>query len=160
MTEAKRPSPPAYMMNLARMAASRATCPRRSVGAVLAAGGKVLSTGYNGSPPGMEHCFGERCKNHSGHCVNTIHAEANALAQAKSQGDVLYCTDTPCAACLKIALAHNPQIRVVWWRLYEDPDRDQFVQLHGIGERLQMADAFLQEEMLKYLPQMPGERLP
>lgn len=155
-----RPSSHAYMMNLARMAASRATCPRRSVGAILAKDGRVVSTGYNGAPPGMQHCFGDGCKNASGNCVNTIHAEANALLHATMQGDTLYCTDMPCASCLKAALAHNADINVLYWRHYPDADRDQFIELHGIATRVVQADEELNAEMLRFLPSMPGERLP
>lgn len=157
---ANRISIDSYMMNLARLAAARATCPRRSVGAVLVAKGKVISTGYNGAPPGMQHCFGEGCKNASGNCVNTIHAETNCIISATKKGDTLYCTDKPCASCLKTALAHNPEIRIVWWRHYPDLDRDQFVGLHGIEKQLEQVTIFINKEMLEYLPPMPDERQP
>ena len=155
-----RPTLHAYMMNLARMAASRATCPKRSVGAILARDGRIVSTGYNGSPPGMQHCFEENCISTSGSCINTIHAETNALLQANSQGNMLYCTDMPCVSCLKTALAHNPNIGILYWRHHHDPDCDQFIKLHQLEGRIEQVSLKLNREMLAFLPQMPGEKIP
>lgn len=167
-----RPSIDVYMMNLARMAATRATCPRRAVGAILAKDGKVVSTGYNGAPPSMQHCFGEGCKNPSGNCINTIHAEANAIIHSTEKGDALYCTDQPCLSCLKIALAHNPEIRIMYWREYPDQDRDAFCNLHKLDLNMVMdykltlvpqliaiGETFHQS-MIDTLPQMKNEKLP
>jgi len=43
-----RPSWSDYFLQLADIAASRSTCPRLSVGAVLVLDQRVLATGYNG----------------------------------------------------------------------------------------------------------------
>jgi dCMP deaminase len=45
-----------YFMNIARVVASRATCDRKFVGAVIVRDKTILSTGYNGSIRGMPHC--------------------------------------------------------------------------------------------------------
>lgn len=153
-----RPSRDAYFMNLARMASQRATCPKRRVGAVLVKEGRVVSTGYNGSPPDMPHCDENGCvTNGAGKCIATIHAEMNALLLARDQGDTLYCTDKPCLACLKAALAHNPRIRIVFWRSGNDPDRDLFP---GAEERMEPVTMTLHKEMLRHLPHWDGERRP
>lgn len=62
--------------------------------------------------------------------MNSIHAEANAIVRAREIGQTLYCTDTPCINCLKLALAHNKDIRVIWQREYVDPLRTRFLELH------------------------------
>ena len=52
-----RPSKDQWAMSLAHETAKRATCLRRSVGAVLLnARGHVLATGYNGVASGLPHC--------------------------------------------------------------------------------------------------------
>src|SRR5512137_454339 len=71
-----------YFMNIARMVASRATCDRKHVGAVLVRDRTLLSTGYNGSIRGLGHCSEEGHMMEDGHCVRTVHAEANAIIQA------------------------------------------------------------------------------
>ncbi|MFM2152597.1 MAG: cytidine and deoxycytidylate deaminase zinc-binding protein, partial [Pseudomonadota bacterium] len=71
-----------YFMEIAQVVATRATCDRKHVGAVLVRDRIILSTGYNGSIRGLPHCdeVGHMMEDH--HCVATIHAEANAVIQA------------------------------------------------------------------------------
>jgi hypothetical protein len=79
-----------YFMNIAQVVASRSTCPRKFVGAVIVRDRTILSTGYNGSIRGMPHCTdagGHMMEND--HCVATIHAEANAIIQAAKNGVVI-----------------------------------------------------------------------
>lgn len=155
----KRPPLDVYLMNLARMAATRATCPKRSVGAVLADSGRVVSTGYNGAPPGMDHCGHALCSKREGKCINTIHAEVNAVIQAKgSFAQTMYCTDQPCLGCTKVLLAFTPAIQVYYVRPSSDQDRDDFLKDHGIeGQFVQLSNETI-EEMLSFLPLMPGEK--
>src|SRR5690606_21611479 len=75
-----------YFMNLARVVSSRATCDRKHVGAVIVRDRTVLSTGYNGSLRGLPHCDEEGHMMENGHCVATVHAEANAIIQAAKNG--------------------------------------------------------------------------
>src|SRR5437667_1242319 len=90
-----------YFMNIARQAATRSTCDRKHVGAVIVRNRTILSTGYNGSIRGMPHCDDVGHEMENGHCVATIHAEANALIQAARngvniEGAELYTTARPC----------------------------------------------------------------
>ena len=55
----KRPSWDAYFLALAKLAASRSTCLSRPTGCVIIRDKQVLSTGYNGSMPGVPHCSDE-----------------------------------------------------------------------------------------------------
>src|SRR5262249_4344420 len=75
-----------YFMNIAHQVATRATCPRKHVGAVIARDRTILSTGYNGSVRGLPHCEDVGCVMEDGHCVWTVHAEANAIIQAAKNG--------------------------------------------------------------------------
>lgn len=102
-----RPSWNSYFMSLARAAATRATCPRRRVGAVIVRDRAILSTGYNGAPSGAPHCDDAGCLMIEGHCQGTVHAEANAVAQAARngvsvKGAYVYVTLKPCFGCLKL----------------------------------------------------------
>jgi dCMP deaminase len=96
-----------YFMNIARQAATRATCDRKHVGAVIVRDRTILSTGYNGSIRGMPHCddIGHMIENT--HCVATVHAEANAIIQAakngvRIDGSEIYTTASPCWNCFKL----------------------------------------------------------
>lgn|SRR3990167_5762821 len=91
-----RPDWDTYFMNIAREVSTRSTCPRASVGAVIVKDRRILSTGYNGSPPGEPHCTDVGCIIINKHCDRTIHAETNAVVQAAKfgisvDGSTLYC---------------------------------------------------------------------
>src|SRR6185312_3096871 len=75
-----------YFMSIAQVVATRSTCPRKFVGAVLVRNRTILSTGYNGSIRGMPHCADVGHMMEDNHCVATIHAEANAIIQAAKNG--------------------------------------------------------------------------
>lgn len=102
-----RPSWDEYFLKMADHVATRATCDRKHVGAVVVVNKDVISTGYNGSPRGMAHCddVGHLLKVIDGResCLRTLHAESNALDKAgkEAEGGTLYCTVTPCYECAK-----------------------------------------------------------
>lgn len=113
-----RPSLDTYFMNFARVAATRATCPRASVGAVLVRNKYLLSSGYNGSRSGEPHCVDEGCLIKDGHCVRTVHSEWNAIDQCKQHGNdpagsTIYCTHLPCFKCA-IEIVANGIVKVVY----------------------------------------------
>ncbi|MFO7941209.1 MAG: cytidine/deoxycytidylate deaminase family protein [Bacillota bacterium] len=132
----RRPSWDQYFLNIADVVATRSTCPRRAVGAVLVRERQILSTGYNGAPRGLAHCTEAGCIMRDGHCVRTSHAEMNAIAQAAYHGvavkdSILYCTDKPCLICTKLLI--NAGIRhIVYRREYEDPVADAMIEEAGI----------------------------
>ena len=99
-----RPSEDEYFMNLALTASTRATCKRLIVGCVIVKDGYVISTGYNGSPSGVQHCIDVGCKVKDNHCIATIHAEDNAILQCAKRGvccdeSKIYVTHFPCWNC-------------------------------------------------------------
>jgi len=68
-----------YFLRVADVIKDRSTCTRLSVGSVIVKENKIISTGYNGSPSGEEHCIDVGCLMKKGHCIRTIHAELNAI---------------------------------------------------------------------------------
>tara|TARA_Y100000816_G_scaffold207006_1_gene152911 strand:- start:133 stop:561 length:429 start_codon:yes stop_codon:yes gene_type:complete len=114
-----------YFMNIAREVATRSTCSRKHVGAVIVRDKTILSTGYNGSIKGLPHCDDAGCDMVDGHCVRTSHAEANAIVQAAKNGvgidqSKIYVTASPCYDCFK--LIANAGIKTIY---YEEFYRDQ-----------------------------------
>jgi dCMP deaminase len=95
-----------YFMDQATMVATRATCDRLHVGAVIVRDKRIISTGYNGSVSGDVHCHDEGCNVVNGHCIRTIHAESNAILQCAKFGvstedAAIYVTHFPCLLCSK-----------------------------------------------------------
>lgn len=87
----------------------RSTCLRGKVGALIVQDGRIVSTGYNGSPRGMKHCLDIGCQIENGACVRTLHAETNAIAFAarygiKTDGATLYTSTSPCLNCSKLII--------------------------------------------------------
>ncbi len=120
-----RPSWDEYFMRIAKEVATRATCPRRSVGAVIALDRRILTTGYNGAPHGLAHCTEVGCKIVDGHCQRALHAEQNAILQAalngvSTRGATVYVTCQPCNACAKMIINAGIE-RVVFEGDYPDP---------------------------------------
>jgi dCMP deaminase len=113
----QRPSWDQYFMDITRLVATRSTCLRRQVGAILVKERNILATGYNGVPSGISHCdvagcLRERLKIPSGErheLCRGLHAEQNAIIQAARHGinidgSILYCTNTPCIICTKMLI--------------------------------------------------------
>src|SRR5262245_46665191 len=104
---AKRMDWDTYFMRIAREVATRSTCERKHVGAVIVRDRNILSTGYNGSIAGMPHCDEVGHMMENDHCVGTIHAEANAILQAAKNGVMIngasvYVSASPCWNCFKL----------------------------------------------------------
>ncbi len=107
-----------YFMEMAKLAATRSTCLRRKVGAVIVKDRHVVATGYNGAPKGILHCderggcLREKLKVPSGErhelCI-ALHAEQNAIIQAATlaqsiEGGIMYVTHQPCSICAKMII--------------------------------------------------------
>lgn len=101
------------MLQHSRIEGGRGTCPRARVGCVVELEGRILVTGYNGSLPGHDHCDDVGCEMVDGHCIRTMHAEANAICFAAKhgialRGATLYTTGWKggsCFRCTRMALA-------------------------------------------------------
>ena len=113
----QRPSWDQYFMDITHLLATRSTCIRRQVGAILVKDRNILATGYNGVPSGISHCdavgcLRERLNVPSGErheLCRGLHAEQNAIIQAAKHGinidgSTLYCTTMPCIICTKMLI--------------------------------------------------------
>lgn len=124
MTLRARASWDEYFMAIARVVATRSTCDRKHVGAVIVREKMILTTGYNGSIRGLAHCDDEGHLMEDGHCVRTVHAEANAIVQAarngvRLEGADIYVTASPCFGCYKL-IANSGLGRIVFGEFYRD----------------------------------------
>ncbi len=113
-----------YFMAIARVVATRSTCDRKHVGAVVVRDRMILATGYNGSIRGLPHCDEVGHMMEDGHCVRTVHAEANAIVQAARNGvrvesGDIYVTASPCFNCFKL-VANAGLRRIVFGEFYRD----------------------------------------
>lgn len=127
-----RPSWDQYFVEIAQQVATRSTCLRRTVGAVIVRDKRILSTGYNGPPSGVAHCdevgcLRERLGIPSGQrqeICRGLHAEQNAIIQAalhgvSTHGGTIYVTHQPCVTCAKMII-NAGLLRVVWLNGYPD----------------------------------------
>ena len=112
-------------MQIAKLIAQRGTCNRGSVGCVLTKNGRIISTGYTGSPSGLSHCHDEGCLiGDNGGCIRTVHAEQGAIAFSARNGvaldgATLYVTTSPCVSCSK-SIINAGISRVVYEEEYRD----------------------------------------
>lgn len=118
--EPSRPDRDHTLLDVARIIATRGTCSRAKVGAVVAKEGRILVTGYNGAPAGMPHCIHDTDEA----CTVAVHAEANAVAYAARYGmslenSDLYTTLSPCLACAQLII-NSGITRVIYSSSYRD----------------------------------------
>ena len=139
-------------MEIAKQVSTRSTCERKQVGAVIVRDKVILSTGYNGSIRRVKHCdeIGHLMEN--GHCVRTVHAEVNAVAQSAMNGTEIknsniYLTASPCWPCFKVIV--NSGIKKIYFgEFYRDEKIFKFAQESGI-ELIDMSKK--NEEYSKFL---------
>ncbi len=132
-----RPGWDEYFMDVARTVATRATCPRASVGCVLVREHRILTTGYNGAPRGVPHCSDVGCIVVNDHCLRAMHAEANAIVQGALhgvglQGAVAYSTHQPCVHCSKLLISAGIE-KIVYADAYADPVAVALLEAAGIA---------------------------
>lgn len=140
----KRPSLDEYFMEIAKVVASRSTCLRQNVGAVIVRDKRILSTGYNGAPMGLPHCLDIGCLRQelnvpSGErheLCRAVHAEQNAIIQAayhgvSIKGATLYTTHQPCIMCAKMMI-NAGIVRVVYGKDYADNRGLEFLKEAGV----------------------------
>lgn len=134
-----RPRIDIYFLNIASIVATRSTCLRNHVGSVIVKNKRILSTGYNGAPSGMEHCLDIGCVRDLENIPSgtrhekcrAVHSEQNAIIQAaihgvSIEGATIYCTHQPCILCAKMIINANIK-RVVYRNGYPDEDSLKFL---------------------------------
>lgn len=105
-------------MNIASLMAQRGTCERGKVGVVFVKDGRIICTGYNGSPSGMPHCLDVGCEVNDIGCDRTLHAEAAAVSFAARKGisledTTVFSTHAPCYNCAKLLI--NAGVNIVYF---------------------------------------------
>jgi dCMP deaminase len=139
-----RPSWDEYFIEITRQVATRSTCLRRQVGAVIVKDKRILSTGYNGAPSGFPHCGETGCLRAMLHIPSGerqeicrgLHAEQNAIIQAALHGVSvagadIYTTHQPCITCTKMIINAGIK-RVISLELYPDELARSFLDQAGI----------------------------
>ena len=126
MAEDNRPSWDEYFMKMANDVATRTTCLRRGVGAVIVKDRRILATGYNGVPTGLTHCSETGCLREQ--ICRGLHAEQNAIIQAARYGiniagATIYVNTQPCVVCAKMLI--NAGITEI---VYQNPYPDELSQ--------------------------------
>lgn len=132
MEKRKRPSWDEYFMKITLDVATRSTCVRRSVGAILVRDNRIIASGYNGAPNKLKHCLDLGCLRNqmnieSGtnlEICRGLHAEQNALVQAarfgtSTDGSTCYVTHHPCIICAKLLINAGIE-RIVFAEGYPD----------------------------------------
>ncbi len=127
-----RPSWDEYFMEITETVARRATCLRRQIGALIVRDNRILTTGYNGAPSGLDHCLDTGCLREAQNIPSgerhelcrAIHAEQNAIIQAALHGisikdATIYITNQPCVFCAKMIIQAGIK-RVVYQGPYPD----------------------------------------
>lgn len=132
-----RPGWDEYFMQIAHTVATRATCPRACVGAVLSREHRILTTGYNGAPRGVAHCSDVGCVVVDNHCVRATHAEANAIVVGalhgiELQGAIAYCTHQPCVGCTKLLISAGVA-KIVYDIAYPDAFASELLSEAGVA---------------------------
>jgi len=131
-----RPEWDSYFMKIAEDVATRSTCIRRQVGAVIVKDKRILTTGYNGVPTGIPHCTTENCirtrlnipSGERHELCRGLHAEQNAIIQGALHGvsindAKIYVTHQPCSICTKMLI--NSGIRTF---IYKSPYKDELAE--------------------------------
>lgn len=146
-TMSDRPDNDTYFMRMAELVATRSTCLRRQVGAVIVKEKRVLTTGYNGAPRGLRHCEEVGCVRQQNNVESGtrhelcrgVHAEQNAVIQGayfgvSIKGGTVYTTNFPCVLCAKILLNAGIE-EIVYLDTYVDELSKQMLDEAGIKVR-------------------------
>lgn len=119
----ERPSWDEFFIAIAAVYSSRGSCDRLRVACVLVKDKKIVNAGYNGSMADTPTCDEVGHDILNDHCVRSLHAELNALSNAKCDlnGATAYIIHTPCLGCVK-QLGQNGISRIVYVGEYDNKD--------------------------------------
>jgi len=131
-------------LNIAKELSFASKCVSKQVGAVIVKDGRILSTGYNGTPAGYQNCSdfwdGKYTKDHHDWSKTyEIHAEMNAIIWAARkgisiEGATIYVTFEPCSECSKNLIASGIK-RIVYEKAYEHTNSEiisKFLEDNGV----------------------------
>ncbi len=131
-------------INIAKELSTASKCVSKQVGAVIVKNGRILSTGYNGTPAGFTNCCDHwegqyTSEHHEWSKTYEIHAEMNAIIWAAREGisidgATIYVTLEPCSECSKNLIASGIK-RIVYDKAYEHTHSDtisKFIEDNGV----------------------------
>jgi len=112
-----------YFMKIAFVAATRSTCDKLQVGAVIVRDKSIIATGYNTAVRGLSHCKEAGHTMPNGHS-RTVHAEMTAIGQAaetgvSTKGADIFITSSPCWNCFKMIAASGIK-RIYFYDFHTD----------------------------------------
>ena len=147
----ERPTWDNYFMSIAQQVATRSTCLRRQIGAVVVRDKRILATGYNNVPSGIDHCTTRGCLRDelnipSGERVELcrgVHAEQNAVVQAAKygisiDGATVYADTRPCVLCAKTMINAGIKEVVFCGEFPDDLSRAMFAEAGVIVRQIQL----------------------
>lgn len=128
-----RPSVHVWLIGMAEHVATRSQWPGMKVGCVVAKDGRIISTGYNGTPRGWHNDLARDAKSFYSH------AEENAIVNAARYGISLesctfYTTISPCTPCARMIVNVGAK-QIIYGELWDehDPMVTQMLKDLGIG---------------------------
>lgn len=123
-------------MEAAKLLAKRSKCKRLQVGCVIIKDKRIISSGCNGIldlPGSVCWCEeGTKCGD-----LNSIHAEANAIAFAAKEGlridgCTVFVTHSPCQSCAKLIVAAGIK-QVIYLTAYRDATPLAYLKSCGVA---------------------------
>lgn len=122
-----------YFLEIVKTLSKKSTCDRALVACIIVKNNYIISTGYNGAPRKCKHCDEYNKTNHlmkDGHCINTVHAEINAIINAAKNGISIndckmYCSHKPCFRCM-MALINSGITKCYYFEDYKDDFQTYF----------------------------------
>jgi len=113
----KRPNWDEYFLGIAKVVALRSNCVKRKVASVIVKDKRIIATGYNGTPRGVQNCSEGGCPRCNQMATSGTkledclcsHGEENAITQSAYHGvrikdSTLYTTFSPCLLCTKMII--------------------------------------------------------
>jgi len=141
-----------YFIDILNKVKTRSTCLRRKIGAIAVKENRILATGYNGAPPGIDHCIDKGCirdelnipSGTSQEKCRAVHGEQNLIVQAalhgiKLKGSDIYCNTQPCIICAKMLLGIMPS-RIIYLNPYPDKDTISLFEKLGMSYSMELSD--------------------
>ena len=126
-----------YFMDVAIRTARMSYANRAKVGCILTYNNRIIATGWNGQPSGMDNCCEYYDENNTITTLPTvIHAEANLISFCakygiKMNGSTLYLSLSPCITCALLILQTGIK-RVVYNNEYRNIEGINFLNDHGV----------------------------
>ncbi|MBS3159436.1 hypothetical protein J4436_01480 [Candidatus Woesearchaeota archaeon] len=138
-----RPNWDEYFMTQAILISSRSSCINVRAGSVITIGNRLIGSGYNGAPKGIDSCINKGlCVKetklnkmysdslNTGNCIG-VHSEMSALANINSllyKDATIYTTIFPCTSCTKTLITYNIK-KIIFKKKYNSQEVNSSLEL-------------------------------